>query len=656
MVSYNYFLVNQSNDLNCLNNPRAIRKNRMNLKLYSLFTDHMVLQQQEPVLFRGWAEPGATVTIQFAGQTAQTTATEGGTWQLRFPPVAAGGPFEVIVTCGDDCIHLRNVMVGEVWVCSGQSNMEWPLSGTANGAQFIAKADHSQIRLLKMPRTLQTEVPHHVEAQWKIADGEAVANFSALAYHFGVALQKALGVPVGLIDAAWGGSIIEAWTPRHVLQSDAEFGPLVEAYEKSLPHYSKSLEEHETILKEWNRTMPPADPGNTKFADGWAAADLDDSDWLQMTIPCWWQRGGHDFSGVLWFRKEIEIPAECEGRDLVLHLGACDKSDVTYFNNVEVGGIPPHIEDCWRTPRVYKIPGHLVRRGRNVLTTRVFSNIHAGGLTGPAAAMRIEAGDWSVALAGLWRFKVEHNFGRVQMPPEPWGPKNFASPSILFTSLIAPLLNFKIRGAIWYQGESNEYRPDLYRRLFPAMISGWRKEWQQEFAFVFVQLPNFGPQTPKQTLWSEIRDAQAAALVEPRTAMVPTLDIGDPNDLHPSNKEEVGRRLCLAARALAYDHKEPGLLAPVFSSAETRHGQLVITLKHACEGLKVQGDQPIGFEVAGADGVFVAAQARINGSEIVLWAEGVTNPVAARYAWADNPVCNIFSATGLPLAPFSVKG
>lgn len=626
----------------------------MNLKLYSLFTDNMVLQQQEPILFRGWAEKGAKVAVGFAGQTAQTTATEEGCWHLHFPCIPAGGPFEVTVTSGADCITLRNVMVGEVWVCSGQSNMDWPLSGTENGDRFIAEAGNSQIRLLKMPRALGMDTPQQVDARWKICEPEAVANFSALAYHFGVQLQQALGVPVGLIDAAWGGTIIEAWTPRRVLQADAEFGPLMEAYEKSLPHYAQLQKDYQRDLKAWNQSMPPADPGNTKFADGWAAGDLDDSDWLQMTIPCWWQRGDQDFSGVLWFRKEIEIPAECEGRDLVLHLGACDKSDVTYFNNVEVGGIPPQVNDCWRTQRVYKIPGHLVKRGKNVLATRVFSNINQGGLTGPAAAMRLEAEGWSVALAGLWRFKVEHNFGQVQMPAAPWGPENFISPSILFTSLVAPLLDFKIRGAIWYQGESNEYRPDQYRRLFPAMIRGWRKEWQQEFPFVFVQLPNFGPRTPKQTLWAKIRDAQAVALEEPRTAMVPTIDIGDPNNVHPNNKVEVGRRLSLAARALAYGQMDPGLLAPVLSSAEARGAELLVTVKHAWQGLVVRGNHAVGFEVAGEDGRFVEAHARINGAEIVLWSEGVTVPTAARYAWADNPECNIFSASGLPLAPFTI--
>ena len=625
----------------------------MNLKLYCLFTDNMVLQQKEPICFHGWAAPGMPLTIRLASQTGEGVANADGCWKVALAPLAASGPFDVVVSSGAEVISLRNVMIGEVWVCSGQSNMEWTLGQGAGSEEVIAEAAaHPEIRLIKLPRIADPVVSQEIDARWAVCSPESVSDFSAVAYHFGLRLQQELGVAIGLIDIARGGTIVESWTPRETLLADDEMRPIVKAYEESLPRFDELMSRHEAAVKVWRQTMPPADPGNTGYAAGWANPELDDSSWPLMTIPCWWHRGNNDFSGVLWFRTEVVVPAELAGSNLTLSLGACDKSDNTYFNNVEVGGIPPQVEDSWRTPRVYTVPGRLVRGGRNVIAVRVFSNINDGGIVGPKDLMKLEAAGWSLPLAGNWRYQVEHNFGKVRVPQAPFGRGNFDSPYILFNSLVARVTCFKIRGAIWYQGESNEYNAVRYRRLFPAMIRGWRKAWNQEFPFLFVQLPNFGPELPAQTLWTELRDAQTAALTEPRVGMVPTVDIGDPADLHPANKPEVGRRLFLAALAVAYGRKSSGLLAPLFETLEVRGDELRVSVVNAPEGLCQKGGQPVGFEVAGADGRFTPARARLEGSKIVIWNEAVPAPTAVRYAWADNPRCNVFNAGGLPLAPF----
>ena len=573
-----------------------------------------------------------------------------GLWELTLPPLEAGGPHELQVNGGDESVVFQNVLVGEVWVCAGQSNMEWTVAISPDAEETIPKANWPRIRLLKMPRVAHPEPPQRIEARWQVCSPTTIGDFSKVGYHHGLELFRTLDVPVGLIDAAWGGTVVEAWTPRDALLADEEMRPLVAGYEATLSRRDELVAAHTERMKHW---APPPDPGNTKFGAGWAAPATDASSWPTMTLPCWWEAGGLRFHGAFWFRREVEVPPELAGRDLLLHLGACDKADTTYFNNEEVGSIPLDAPDGWRTPRDYAIPGRLVRAGRNTIAVRVFSNLNNSGMTGPRDAMRLEAEGWSAPLAGAWHYQVEHNLGWTVRPHEPWGPGNPNSPSILFSSMIAPLLALAIRGVIWYQGESNEATPARYARLFPAMIRAWREQWQQgNFPFLFVQLPNFGPDNSSTSYWSEIRHAQERGLTEPATAMVPTIDIGDPNDLHPPNKAEVGRRLALAALAIAYDASDPSLLSPRIESIDFAGGEVRLKYAPLAGGLSARRGEPLGFELAGADKRFAPAQARIKGPEIVVWSDRVPAPRALRYAFADNPIPNLANARGLPLPPF----
>lgn len=610
----------------------------------------MVLQRDQALTLRGEAEPGALVRVQLESTVADGMADAQGRWTIALPARSAGGPYELRVISGDETVTLTNVLIGEVWVCSGQSNMEATVQGAPDAAEILGQADWPQVRLLRLPRIPHPVPPQHIDTAWQVASAKSAGDFSKVAFRFGLELFRALRVPIGLIDAARGGTVVEAWTPSEVLRRDPEMVPIVAAYEADLPRHAEALAAHREAMQAWK---PLADPGNAKFAAGWADPKTEVDDWPQISIPCWWQYGGLRFHGAVWFRREIEIPSEQAGGDLTLHLGACDKTDTTYFNNVEVGSIPLDFPDGWRTPRIYKIPGSLVRPGRNTVAVRVFCNLNNAGMTGPASGMKLEVGGESLPLAGLWRFQVEHNLGWIQAPLPPWGPGNANSPSILFNSLIGPLTHFRIGGVIWYQGESNEDNADRYARLFPAMIRGWRTAWGQgDFPFLFVQLPNFGPEEPVHTLWAELREAQEAGLGEPMTAMVPTIDIGDPNDLHPANKEEVGRRLSLAALAIAYRRSDPSLLSPRVDSVTSLEGKVRVTVKPSDDLLLAWGREPVGFEIAGDDGSFVPALARIEGSEIVLWNPSVPAPVQARYAWANNPRTNIANRKGLPLAPF----
>jgi sialate O-acetylesterase len=623
----------------------------MKLFLNGPYGDNMVLQRQKPITIRGSTEPKALVHGQLADSVRENLADDKGHWDMTFLAFEAGGPYDMRVSCGDEVIVLQNILIGEVWICAGQSNMEWTVGISPDAAQTIPEADWPLIRLLKVPRVAHPE-PQRFEARWQVCSPVTIGDFSKVGYHHGLELFRALNVPIGLIDATWGGTMIEAWTPREVLLGDHEMAPQVVDYEATLPRHAEIVSEYEEKMKHWS---PPPDPGNSKFKAGWADPALDTTAWPQMTLPCWWEADGHRFHGAFWFRREIEIPPEVAGRDVTLHLGACDKADTTYFNNEEVGSISLEVPDGWRKPRDYRIPGRLVRAGRNTLTVRVFSNINNSGMTGPQDAMRLETEGWSLALAGPWKFQVEHDLGWTTRPAPPWGAGNFNSGSILFNSMIAPLQAFSICGVIWYQGESNESTPVRYARLFPAMIRGWRKAWRLgDFPFLFVQLPNFGPGDSSTSYWSEIRHAQERGLTEPVTAMVPTIDIGDPNDLHPPNKVEIGGRLACAALATAYHRSDPSLTSPRIESVLFHDGEIRLRFSPLDGGLSAQSGNPEGFTVA-EDDRFVPAQARIEGAEIIVRSHLVPAPHAVRYAFADHPRPNLVNRRGLPLPPFRFR-
>jgi sialate O-acetylesterase len=378
-----------------------------------------------------------------------------------------------------------------------------------------------------------------------------------------------------------------------------------------------------------------------------------------MTLPCGWQQAGHNISGVFWFRREVFVPAAWAGRDLVLRLGACDKHDSTYFNNEPVGGLGMEIPDAWSTRRIYRVPGRHVRAGRNLVAVRVYSYMYQGGMIGPAAQMRLEPADEPaaapVALDGDWRYRIEHDFGFVAPPVLSSGPGNHNSPHILFDSMIHPLLPYASRGVLWYQGEGNCERAAHYRALLPALIRDWRAAWNSPgLSFFFVQLANHGPrlELPGESLWAELRETQLEARTLPGTAMAVTIDIGDAADIHPVNKQEVGRRLALAARALIFGEKLVHS-GPVLRSWAVEGGAVRLEFDSMGGGLATSdGRSPIGFAVAGRDRMFHCAGARIEGDTVVVRADEIPAPLAVRYAWADNPDCNLVNREGLPASPF----
>ena len=622
------------------------------MKLANLFSDNCILQRDRPVPIWGWGKPGERVTVEFAGQKKTTTADAAGKWRVTLDPLPASHePRELVA---GDC-RVKNVLVGDVWLCSGQSNMQWTVNDSLNGTAEVAAANYPRLRLFTVPRQAVLDPQADVTAAWRVCTPATIAQFSAVGYFFGRELLGKLDVPIGLIDSSWGGTRVEAWTSRDGLWSDPELRNEIQMYEKwtQTPAGRFARESHQlskTDIDAWIKSLGKPDPGNIGHAKGWAARDFDDATWSTMPIPSGWQLHQHNFSGVFWFRRTVDVPAAWAGKDLVLHLGSADKTDTTYFNNVQVGAIGFESKSPWNTPRVYRIPGKLVQPGRNVIATRVYSNVYQGGLVGPAEAMQLKLDSASIPLAGPWRYKVEHNLGITPMVFSSPGPGNANTATILHNSMIAPLAPAALRGVIWYQGESNAGNARRYRNLFPLLINDWRRTFEQaELPFFYVELANYMAvqKAPVESGWAELREAQAFALQLPHTGMASAIDVGDADDIHPKNKQAVGKRLALAA--LAQVHGQPVVPGGPCYNSHTIEGDTVrIEFDNVAAGLSAKGPLQ-GFAVAGTDGKFAWAAASIDGKTVVIRA---LQPTAVRYAWANNPIGNLYNSVGLPAMPF----
>ena len=633
------------------------------VRVPSIIGDNMVLQQGQKDRVWGWAAPGERVTVTFNARTARAVADDRGRWQVFIGPLKAGGPFTLTVA-GTNTLTFKNVLVGEVWVCSGQSNMEFILQNAQGGPQDAAQADYPEIHLFTVQKKTSDAPLEDVQGRWVVTTPKEAAAFSAVGFYFGRELYRRLKIPVGLIHTSWGGTPAEAWTSRTALAAEPAFKAILERYEKELRDLPRLQREHARLLAEWERQYAVQDAGNKGEALGYARPEQDLAGWKKMNLPQLWETAGLNLDGSIWFRKAFDVPQGWVGRDLTLSLGPIDDYDTTYFNGTRVGSMGPDTPDAYMIPRVYRIPGSLVRAGRNVIAVRVFDRMGGGGFgaapgvmsLAPAGARQGEA----VSLDGPWDYKEEtvvpsKPVDYSNYPGPPPGPKNQNSPSVLYNAMLAPLTPFRIRGAIWYQGESNAGRAYQYRALFPAMIRDWRAAWSEgDFPFYFVQLANWKARKTDSidSEWAELREAQLMTMRSvPHTGMAVTIDIGNPDDIHPRNKLDVGLRLARWALVETYGQKleESG---PLYDSNTIEGDKVRLRFRHAA-GLKTSdGGAPKGFFVAGDDRKFHPAEARIEGDAVVVWSREVSRPVAVRYAWADNPACNLYNGANLPASPF----
>jgi sialate O-acetylesterase len=629
-----------------------------------IFSSHMVLQQNKPLPVWGTAQPGEVVTVTFAGQTRKTVAGADGRWLVRLrarrAPAKQSGL--TMTVAGTNVLTLTDLLLGEVWICSGQSNMQMSVSSSANARQEIAAATDPHIRLFTVPNVTAKGPLSDCSGEWKVCSPDTVGGFSAAGYFFGRHLRQQLHVPVGLINTSWGGTIAEAWTSADALRAKLpEFTPALDALgttNESLKQAMVAFDRKMNERKQACETMYAMED-DLAGAGKLAAPALNDQAWKTMSLPGnWEEKGMPGADGIVWFRKTLTVPAAWAGKELILRPGPIDEVDDTWFNGTLVGGKGNSRKsetDFWNIPREYRVPGNLVKAGANVVAVRVIDAVGQGGLWGAqAATMYAEVADGSdptrLSLAGDWRY-----FPEFLLPALPQNPTTPNVPSVLYNAMIHPLIPFALQGAIWYQGESNAGRAKQYQTLLPTMISDWRTRWGQgDFAFLIVQLANFMARgtAPEESSWAELREAQTLTTTAlPNVGLALAIDIGDDRDIHPKNKQEVGLRLAYNALALAY-HKKLPYSGPLFRAMTVTGGVAELTFTHLAKGLVVKGDALKGFAIRGADGKYVWAQAKIVGKTVHVWSEKVPAPVAVRYAWANNPECTLYNSAGLPAVPF----
>lgn len=634
--------------------PAAVAGPATHLRVPAVFGDHMVLQRGCRVPVWGTADPGGQVQVRIDAQRHAAKAGADGRWSVRLDPLAPG-PARELRVCGRDTLVFRDVLVGDVWLASGQSNMEMPVDGwgkVRDAAAEVAAAGFPDIRLLQVGRCVAYRPQGDIQTVgWRPCSPATVREFSAAAYFFGRELHRTLGVPIGLIHASWGGTLIEAWTSAGALRRVPELGGKLDRVEaRGAPGApERARADYAGALAAWQDAIARGDRGSAATPP-WSAAALDTREWKSMTLPCDWENASlPDLDGVVWFRREVQVPSSWAGRDLELHLGRIDDADSTFFEGACVG-----TNSVYDRPRVYRIPARLVRAGRCAIAVRVYDWIGGGGLWGEAWRMKLQLGPAdTLALAGEWSYRV--GIDLKELDPRPQAPDDPNQPAVLSNGMIDPLVPFALRGAIWYQGEANADRAFQYRTLLPLLIGDWRARWGQgDFPFLFVQLAAWQKPLPQpaESDWAELREAQAMALAAPATGMAVAIDIGDSADIHPGNKQEVGRRLALQALKVAYG-RDVACTGPTFASMHASGGQVRVRFEHCDGGLVTSdGGGPTGFAVAGADRAFRWATATVEGDHVVAWSEHVRDPVAVRYAWATYPVCSLRNRAGLPAVPF----
>ena len=643
------------------------------VKLPAIFSDHMVLEKSDRVPVWGKADPGEGVTVSCDGQSFQATAGTDGKWRGELNLSASKpGPHELIAQ-GKNRVSITDVLVGEVWVASGQSNMAMALKPTIGSDQEIALPANPPIRQFTVGGLSGDDPQENCKGKWVTASPETVGGFSAVAYHFAKSLMRELQIPVGIINSSVGGTPSESWTSSEALASDPDLKVAVEGIRTRINEYPAAEAAYATALQEWivknNRQDKPSADAMT-FSGSGVPAD----GWITVKVPGVVSGDGLPSAGVFWLRKEIPIAAAAAGQPLRIDLDAM-AGMVTFYWDGKL--VPTESMATSGLPVRCNVPSLLVTAGNHTLAVRVFSP------TGPVQ-FRKDPKAGTLSLAGLWLAKAEFalpdlNAAQVASLPKPPAkpPAPQQTPANLFNGMIHPIIPYAISGVIWYQGEANANRAFQYRTAFPLLINDWRKRWDRgEMPFLFCQLASYSdkPVAPGESAWAELREAQSLALKLPNTGQAVLIDIGEAKDIHPRNKKDAGERLARIALANVHGKKIP-FSGPVFESMKIENGRARLTFIHTDGGLAAKplpatydlktstsetaplvrnspGGELEGFAICGEDRKWVWADAKIQGESVVVWSDKVPQPTAVRYAWAHNPTCNFFNGAGLPASPF----
>lgn len=613
------------------------------VSLPKVFADNMMFQRNKPIKIWGAASKGEAIQIVFNNATKKTKADKNGKWQVELPSIPEGGPYALSVHGKANSVEVKNILIGDIWFCSGQSNMEMPINGWGqvyNFEQEVKDADYPQIRTFNVEKAISTIAQDDVNGQWLVCSPNTAANFSATAYFFARKLYNELNIPIGIINSSWGGTDIEPWISRK------SFDALSDEFKDKYPDlgiadFDTFINENNTRGEKYYQALNN-DPG---LIEEWYASYH--FNWESMIVPEAWSQNHLDkVDGIVWFQQSIELPKGIENKTATISLGGIDDNEVTWINGHEVGRT-----DGYDKERIYTIAKGVLKEGENTITVRVFDGSGNGGMYSSVDKFFIKTDDEKFNIAGQWKYKeavtnIQYNYTSLSAN---------SLPSLLYNGMVSPLLNMPVQGVIWYQGENNANEAYNYRMLFPTLINDWRKQWDNaELPFYWVQLANFMAKdaVPSQSAWAELREAQNMALVLPHTGQAVITDIGDTNDIHPRNKQDVGLRLALIALNKDYA-KGNEYSGPRYLSHTIETNKIIVQLSNAEElNLTNKYGYIEGFAIAAQDGKFEWAKANLQGNKIVVYSDKVQNPVAVRYGWSNNPDVDIYNSANLPLAPF----
>lgn len=617
---------------------------RAEIKLPGYFTDNMMLQRDMPIKIWGWGNRYETVTVSIHDQKVNTRCKKDGTWEIILSPIPYGGPYSLTVQGKENSIKIENILIGDIWLCSGQSNMEWTVEQSANSKQEVQNANYPEIRALKVPKSIKNSPQDNFNAQWEICSPSTVGAFSGIAYYYARALYKEVQIPIGIINASWGGTDIETWI------SDEAFTALPSNVQKQYNmEVVNNLEEYIRQNKGQKQAFLDAMENDPGINNQWFIPGFNTVAWEEMRVPGEW--GTTPLSlidGHVWFKYDLNLTCTEAARPATLSLGTIDDADITWVNGTKVGNA-----SGWDTPRIYSIPPGILKEGSNNITVRVTDNGGSGGMWGQEADIYLEIDNTRHSLAGNWKYQMSvanADYHVLDITP------NMVHSS-LYNTMIHPLTPFRIKGVIWYQGENNVGAGYDYRTLFQTQIKDWRTRWGYELPFYWVQLANLYPEdtTPVGSSWAELRESQAMTLELPHTGQATIYDIGDAYSIHPTNKQEVGRRLSLIALHKDYGRDSLVYSGPTFQNVSFKENTAVITMNTYGSQLTIHNKYGYleGFSIAGEDRKFVWAKAFIDANgKIIVYNENIAEPVAVRYAWSNNPAANLFNAQGLPAIPF----
>lgn len=620
------------------------------VRLPQLIRDSMVLQRDKSIKIWGFAAPGEKVSISFLRHTIKTQAGKTGDWVAVLPPQKAGGPYTMKIKASNQII-INNILIGDVWFCSGQSNMVHQMKlHSERYSGEIAKANYPEIRQFLIPTStnLQHPVNNLPPGYWKSANTEDVKEFSAVAYFFAKKIYEKYHVPIGLINASVGGTPIEAWTSETGLE---DFANVIKTVEKNKDTaYINTITRKAIAVSDAIKLKKETDKGLTENVK-WFDTVYKPKGWHDINIPGYWEdQGIKDLNGVVWYRKEIDVPASITTMPATVYLGRIVDADFLYVNGKLIGNTGYQYPQ-----RRYQLSAGTLKPGKNLFVIRVINYSGKGGFV-PDKPYSIKAGENNIDLKGEWQYKV----GDVFMPLPGNESNNLAfqnQPTALYNAMVAPVVNYSIKGILWYQGESNTSNALQYKDLLAALIKDWRYKWHQhDLPFLYVQLPNFmdANYLPSESQWALLREAQLKTLSVANAGMAVAIDLGEWNDIHPDRKKEVGERLALAAESVAYGEKGVVYSGPLYQSSTIEGNKIIITFSNVGSGLITNdGEEPAQFAIAGPNKKFVWAKAKIEGNTVIVWNDDVSKPMYVRYAWADNPVnANLYNKEGLPASPF----